>query len=127
MSTLTDRPTVMLVDDDVDLLALMKVILEKEGFAVEARTEPPDWSDLRRTDPVVMFMDMGLGTADGAEVCSILKRHPQSAALPIILISGQERSQLQERAIASKADGYLSKPFNKRLLIDLAQHYARRS
>ncbi|MBS1582314.1 MAG: response regulator [Bacteroidetes bacterium] len=119
-----EHPTVMVVDDDPDLLALMKRTLEKGGFTVAARKGPPDWRDLEETRPAVLFMDIGLGDMDGARVCAAMKRNARIAQLPVILISGEER--LKEEAKECHADGYLSKPFKQQLLLDLAAHYAER-
>lgn len=119
------RPTVMVVDDDPDLLGMMTRTLERGGFAVAARSEPPDWRDLEESDPAVLFMDIRLGMADGSEACSAIKENKRSAGLPVILISGEDH--LEDRAERCGADGYLSKPFRPQLLLDLAAHYAARA
>lgn len=117
--------TVMVVDDDPDLLGMMKRTLERGGFTVAARSEPPDWKDLEEAAPAVVFMDIRLGKADGTQACAAIKGNKRSAGLPVILISGED--QLDKRARSCRADGYLSKPFKPQLLLDLAAHYAARA
>lgn len=119
-----ERPSVMVVDDDEDLLRMAKLVLERKGFHVETRNAAPDWQDLQRTAPAVIFMDIALGTENGMEACLAIKSNEQFASLPVILISGQGETRLREEVERSHADGFLSKPFSSDLLVQLSRHYA---
>ncbi len=80
--------TIMVVDDDVDLLQLTRIALEREGFLVEALTKAPSWEDLTRSKPSVVFLDVELGGENGLEVCRAIKANKHAVDLPVILISG---------------------------------------
>ena len=116
------HPTIMLVDDDADLLGLLRSTLEKEGYTIDARTSAPRRQDIADVRPSMIFMDIGLSEENGAALCRAIK-DDFGAALPIILISGMEEGTLKREADSCHADGYISKPVNPRLLLTLARHY----
>lgn len=120
----TLAPAVLVVDDDADLCLLLGQALEKAGFRVVTCLGPPDWELLERLDPRVVFLDIALGAADGTEVCRAMKRSRAHAARPVILISARPEDRLHAEAGACEADGYLTKPFSAKLVVDLAKHYA---
>lgn len=119
-----DRPKVMVVDDDEDLLSLMRRSLEKGGFNVIARSSPPDQHELGRIAPSVLFMDVDLADANGAAICDSIKKDERIAHLPVILISAQEEGRLKSTATNCHADGFLTKPFKKGVMIEVAWSYA---
>lgn len=119
------NPTIMLVDDDQDLLHLMKASLENEGYVVETRTSAPSNADITAVDPALIFMDVCLNDENGAALCHALKHSGSGAKTPVILISGQDEDRLHQEAATSMADGCISKPFNMRLVKELANLYGR--
>ena len=119
------HPKVMIVDDDQDLLQLMKATLQREGFHVDARSEPPNWIELKEAHPAMIFMDVDLQHANGARACKAIKESFNNGGLPIILISGHGQDQLRNEAKVSHADGFLSKPFARHMLVELAERHAR--
>lgn len=79
------RPVIMLVDDDADLLGLLRSTLEKEGYRVEARTSAPGRQDILDVDPSMIFMDVGLSEENGAALCRAIKED-LGASLPVVLM-----------------------------------------
>src|SRR6185436_7807382 len=73
---------VMIVDDDPDLLQLMSTTLRNNGFQVVARTSPPNWLELGQADPAMIFMDVDLGRANGANLCKSIKENLPQWKLP---------------------------------------------
>lgn len=124
-NTHTHPPAVLVVDDDADLCHLLGAALRKEGFVVETLGTAPSWELLERLDPCVIFLDIGLGAEDGTLVCNQIHRHPRHAHRPVVLISGRPEERLRADASTCDADGYLSKPFATRLVVDLARHHAQ--
>ncbi|HEY0976270.1 MAG TPA: response regulator, partial [Flavobacteriales bacterium] len=100
-------------------------ILEREGYRVETRSTPPDPEELRRLDPHLLFMDVDLHEANGAEACRELKEQDRYCGLPVILISGHDTDRLRREATTAHASGYLAKPFDRRLLLEVAAHFTQ--
>ncbi len=118
-------PPVMVVDDDEDILLMARRILERRGFEVVTRTSAPEWEELQRVQPCVLFMDINLGCESGMVACRAIKQHKRFFAIPVILISGMEGDRLASAAQECHADGFLSKPYSGDLLTSIATHYAR--
>lgn len=114
---------ILLVDDDVDLLALMSKSLEKQGFHVEARRTAPSAADLHRLHPAIVFMDVELGQENGAAVCHAMKHHGDGPR-PVILMSGHAPDVLRTEAAMGQADGCLTKPFRLEQLRSWVAYYA---
>ncbi len=107
--------TLILVDDDKDLLFLMKRLLVQEGFVVKLSHNGKDLHDIIRTEtPDLILLDITMDGVDGAEICSELKSVDQTKAIPILLLSSNEN--IAERARQCGADGYFSKPLEIELL-----------
>ncbi len=118
-------PSVLLVDDDQDLLQLMKTGLEDKGYTVHARASAPCRTEMRLMDPAVVFMDVNLPGENGAALCSSIKRDSHSPHPPVILISGVGEGELRASTGSSLADGCLVKPFAMGSLLALAEYYTK--
>ena len=116
----------MLIDDDQDLLSLMKTSLEQQGYLVEARTSAPCREDISDTSPAVIFMDICLENENGAALCRAIKKDALATGTPVILISGHDDDLLHEEAASGLADGCIGKPFQMAELHDLAAYYTGR-
>lgn len=119
-------PSVMVVDDDEDLLWLLTRTLKQGGFSVKSFTRPPSMRTLREIHPAVLFLDVEIGAESGEEVCGQIKSEVGTAYLPVILISSHNTEKLRATALRCGADGYLNKPFNLEGMKRLAQHYVDR-
>ena len=118
---------VMIVDDDPDLLQLMSTTLRNNGFQVVARTSPPNWLELGQADPAMIFMDVDLGRANGANLCKSIKENLPQWKLPIVLVSGHPEEQLSAEAKYAHADDSIHKPFRGSTLVRMAKRYARKA
>ena len=112
------RATVLLAEDDRSLRRYLEVILRREGYAVvtaadglEAmKTALSSTFDAVVTDAVMPHLS-------GHELCRFLRSHPTLARLPVVLLSGSEKTRAAGDATAS-ADAYLSKPLRPEELTD---------
>lgn len=120
----TRNPTILVVDDDSDLLELMKRGFEREGYHVVARGTPPAKEEVEHIDPALIIMDVGLGDENGAALCHAIKRDGIRTDHHVVLISGHPRELLDMEAGSALADEAVSKPFNMHTLLDLAAYYA---
>ena len=108
-------PKVLVVDDDPDLVAICSLVLESEGYAVDAAL-----NGLAAVDKVskegadVMLLDVMMPVLDGLSVCKMVKRDPRTAEVPVIIMSASE--VLRERGRGC-ADAVLIKPFDIDILL----------
>ncbi|RME90409.1 MAG: response regulator [Verrucomicrobia bacterium] len=112
------KPKILVVDDEPDAVELVAFNLKAAGF--EVITAGDGESALRRArqeSPDAMVLDLMLPEVDGIEVCKQLRRHPRTAALPIIMLTA--RAEEMDRVIGLEvgADDYLTKPFSPRELV----------
>lgn len=116
--------TLMLVDDDKDLLWLMSHALKRRGFDVKVFDHAPSMAQVRDAQPSVIFLDVDIGTESGEEVCGKIKKEPDSSFVPVILLSSHSKDILRETAGRCGADGYMTKPFDVERMSQLAHAYA---
>jgi CheY-like chemotaxis protein len=113
MSTL-----VLVVDDNEDNLQIMSRILLGRGF--EVRTARDGKSALRSLEqqlPDVVLLDIMMPEMDGIEVLDRIRANPQSASLPVILVTGKGQDEDVLAGYKYGADYYITKPFTPRQLL----------
>ena len=104
-------PRIYVIDDDMDLLKVVKSLLLKRGFDVYTFT---DWeiatNSMRIFEPQLILLDVFLAGIDGLDVCQKLKASPFTRDVPILLFSAFPR--IAETAIHDYgADDFIAKPF----------------
>ena len=104
-------PKIFVIDDDKDLLKVIKSLLLKRGFDV---TTFMDWeiakNAMKLFEPQLILLDVFLSGIDGLDVCQRLKASPYTKHIPILLFSAFPR--IAESAIHDYgADDFIAKPF----------------
>ncbi len=103
-------PTVLVVDDDPDILLTVEQILQSEGYTVlSARNGQEALNRLDVERPGVIILDLMMPVMDGFEFRRRLLEHPASAT-PVIVVSADR--DLARKAEALRVHGYLGKPFD---------------
>lgn len=120
---MTTRPTprlvVLIVEDNPTNLLLARVMLERAGFDVnEARSADEARRLLPVTTPNIILMDVGLPGQDGLSLTRELKATAETSDIPIVALTAHAMQRDRDRALAAGCDGYLSKPFKSRQLLD---------
>jgi PleD family two-component response regulator/EAL domain-containing protein (putative c-di-GMP-specific phosphodiesterase class I) len=114
-----DQPyRVLVVDDDANSREYLRLVLEQGGIEVEScadGTEVP--ARLAANPPDLLLLDLHMPRIDGLGLTLRLRRQPEHALLPIVLVSGEEREQVRSQAIQSGADDFLRKPVRPRVLL----------
>jgi DNA-binding response OmpR family regulator len=110
-------PRILIIDDDKDLLAIVKSFLQKKGFDVSAYS---DWNEASTSiithQPQMILLDVFLSGLDGLEVCKRLKSSSYTRHIPIIIFSGYPR--VADTAIYEfGADDFIAKPFEVNELV----------
>lgn len=112
---MADRPNVPLVviaDDEPDILDLVRMVLEEEGYEVE--TADNGASALRLINerrPDLCVLDVMMPEVDGYDVARVLKRDEELRDIPVILLTARTEPENVARGRESGADEYIAKPF----------------
>jgi len=107
--------TVLVIDDDSDLRALVTLALTESGYrVVEAADGPTGISQYHGHQPDLVVLDIGLGSMDGLEVCRQLRA---VGTTPIVFLTSRAEEVDQLVGFAAGADDYVTKPFSPRLLV----------
>lgn len=104
-------PRLLIVDDDLDLLTVVKSLLYKRGFKVSAYSDWDEaWEAVKSYDPQLILLDVFLNGVDGLDICRRLKTSTYTRHIPIIMFSSYPR--VAETAMSEfGADDFIAKPF----------------
>ncbi len=123
----------MIVEDEQAIRQMLKFSLEVEGFEIiEAATAEQAWRMLSKhgeTDfdlPDLILLDWMLPGASGLDFSSRLKRHQETASIPVIMLTARGEEDDRVRGLDSGADDYVVKPFSPKELIARIRAVLRR-
>ncbi|MBO9376809.1 phosphate regulon transcriptional regulatory protein PhoB [Sphingomonas histidinilytica] len=112
------RARVLLVEDDAALAELVSWHLEREDFEVERTADGEEAILLaRETPPDLVLLDWMIEGVSGIEVCRRLRRLPDTANVPIIMLTARGEEEDRVRGLETGADDYVTKPFSPRELV----------
>jgi DNA-binding response OmpR family regulator len=111
--------TILVVDDDPVILQLLQVNFEMEGFAVLTAADGEDGVARTRADrPDVVVSDVMMPKMSGLELVAALKGDPDTANIPILLLTAKAQQADIGAGIDAGADDYVTKPFEPLDLVD---------
>jgi two-component system response regulator MtrA len=117
--------TVLVVDDERHIVDLVRLYLEKEGYAVIPASNGEEALALHdRHDPDMVILDLMLPRVDGFEVCREIRRESR---VPIIMLTARSDTIDVVVGLESGADDYVTKPFEMRELVARVRAVLRRS
>ena len=120
---------ILVIEDDPSTLRLIKYTLQQEGYQV--LTAPNGLEGLRTAkneEPDLIILDVLLPGIDGYEICHRLRAEPQTAQLPILMVSGKAREIDKATGLKMGADDYITKPWHRpELLTKIAVMLQRNS
>lgn len=121
---MTER-SVLVIEDEENLLEALRYNLEREGYQVHTATDGGDGLDLaRRVNPSLVLLDIMLPTLDGFEVCRILRRESE---VPILMLTAKGEEVDRVVGLELGADDYITKPFSIRELVARVRNTLRRT
>ena len=116
--------TILAVDDDPTIQQLLVVNLELEGYDVIVAGDGEEALERIRSDrPDAVLLDIMMPRMDGIEVCRAAKADPETADIPIVILSAKAQQDDIERGTDVGADAYLTKPFDPLDLIETVQRF----
>jgi DNA-binding response OmpR family regulator len=103
---------VAVIEDDADLLTLLKYNLEREAFRVVTATKGDGVVELcLRERPDLILLDIMLPDCDGLEICRLLRQYPQLAGTPILFLTAKASEADRIIGLEMGANDYIVKPF----------------
>lgn len=119
---------ILIVDDEVNIRELLKFNLSKAGYAVLEADNGYDTVRLAKNEhPGLIILDLMLPGIDGLEVCKQLKGQPNTASIPIIMVTAKDDEIDKIIGLELGADDYVTKPFSPRELVARVKAVLRRN
>ena len=110
---------VVVIEDDVEMINLVKLILKKEGFEVTGAMGGRDGLDaIEKNQPDLVLLDLMMPDIDGWEVYQTMKANDQTKHIPVIIITAKAQSIDKVLGLhIAKVDDYITKPFSPNELV----------
>ena len=106
---------ILIVEDEPDIVELLVYNLRQAGFKTDAVLNGADALERAKTElPDLVLLDLLLPEVDGLEVCRTLKRDPETAGIPIIMLTAKGEAVDRIVGLELGADDYITKPFSPR-------------
>ena len=122
------RPkTILIVEDEPEIAQLVKHYLEKEGFrSCLAQTGLEAQKLVASEHPDLVILDLMLPEMDGLEVCKSIRQKPDTALLPILMLTAKNEESDTIVGLELGADDYVTKPFSPKTLVARVKALFRR-
>ena len=105
-------PKILIVDDDVTITDLMKMLVTMNGHQPITVNDSMQAIEVARSvNPDLITLDLMMPGLTGFELCELLHEDPKFSNTPIIIISAKDDPESKERAIQAGAKDYITKPF----------------
>ncbi len=115
----TERPVVLVADDDADMRHLLQRLLERAGFRVETAADgAAALARLALGGVDLVLADLMMPQVDGLEFCRRVRESEQARRIPILMLTGSVNAADRRAGFAYGADDYLLKPFRNQAVID---------
>ncbi len=120
----TEKPLVLIVDDEPSIRETVGFILEMEGFRVATAEDGEQGLEaIRRLRPPVVLLDAMMPKRDGYDVCRTVKDDPGLAAVRVVMLTAMGQQRDRERGLAAGADHFVTKPFDETELLALLRRF----
>jgi CheY-like chemotaxis protein len=109
---------ILVVDDDVAITKLLKMLLSMEGHQPTTVNDSNDALEIAaQLRPDLITLDLMMPGLTGFELCQLLRNDPRSKHIPVLIISARDDTETMEQAYQVGASGYITKPFGVETLI----------
>src|SRR5918996_295799 len=113
------RETILVVDDEEDILLLCRVNLEFEGYTVITASSGVEALERARSShPSLVLLDVMMPTLDGWHVLDALKSEPSMKDIPVVMLTARVQGEDQMRGWSGGAADYIMKPFSPVALLE---------
>ena len=120
-------PKILVVDDEMDILEIIRHALNKEGFEVHiAANGFQALEQTRKIKPDLILMDVMMPVMDGMEACRQLKEDSDTQNIPIVFLTARSEEFAELAGFEAGADDYIAKPIRPRVLMSRLKAILRR-
>ena len=117
-----DAPTVLLIDDNPDILTYLRPHLSKRYHVIACESSKEALKQIRKTGVDLVISDVMMPDPDGFELCRIIKKDKKLNHIPVILLTAQASEESRIEGLELGADDYISKPFSASELMVRAEN-----
>lgn len=124
---MTLRARILVVEDDKDIVELVRYNLEKDGYQVTACSDgATGLAQIRKSPPDLLLLDLMLPKLSGLEICKEIRRDDRLGRLPILMLTARGEEADRIVGLELGADDYVTKPFSPRELVARVKALLRR-
>ena len=116
-----DRPTILIVDDDTEIINYMRLLFAKDYRLITCLDADTALDEMRAEEPNLVLSDVAMPGKDGYELCQEIKQDIQLSHIPVILVTAKITAENQVEGLSVGADAYVTKPFDPAVLSALIQ------
>ena len=110
---------ILVIEDDPNSVRFIEYTLEQEGYQVSSAKDGLEGLKKARDErPDLIILDIMLPGLDGYDVCHQLRQEPETAALPILMLSARARQDDKDIGLKMGANDYLAKPADPSIIVD---------
>jgi len=111
---------VLVIDDEPEITDIVETFLTESGYVVEVENSSADALErARKSRPDLVLLDIMMPGLDGYDVCQEFKKDPDLAHVPVIFLTGKDRSDDMGRSFKSGDDMFIKKPFSCERLLEI--------
>ena len=111
------KPTMLIVDDDEEMLKYLAGMFQEKYKLIEAGSGEHGLQLIKKHAPDIVISDVMMGGMSGIEMCSKMKEDLAVSHIPVVLLTASSSPESKLKGIEGGADDYISKPFDKDLLV----------
>lgn len=115
------RPTILIVDDDTEIINYMRLLFAKDYRLITCLDAESALDEMRAEEPNLVLSDVAMPGKDGYELCQEIKQDIQLSHIPVILVTAKVTAENQVEGLNVGADAYVTKPFEPAVLSALIQ------
>ncbi|MBM3509328.1 MAG: phosphate regulon transcriptional regulatory protein PhoB [Alphaproteobacteria bacterium] len=125
---MTERALILVVEDELALVTMLRYNLEKAGFRVAAAHDGQEALTLiAEAKPDLVLLDWMLPNTSGLEVCRQIRRRPETRDVPVVMLTARAEESDRIRGLETGADDYITKPFSPTELVARVRAVLRRT
>ncbi|MGK9118264.1 hybrid sensor histidine kinase/response regulator transcription factor [Olivibacter jilunii] len=113
----SDRPVMLIVDDNEQILQYVSRLFQEDFTVYETDNGQDAFELVKAHEPDIVISDVVMKGMSGIDLCSNIKQDPMYSHIPVILLTASSSADVKLKGIEGGADDYITKPFDKELLI----------
>jgi DNA-binding response OmpR family regulator len=119
MTVMTSPPSVLIVDDEPNIVLSLQFLMKKAGYTVRTAGDGEQaLAELSREPPDLVLLDVMMPKIDGFTVCEKVRATPEWRDIRVIMLTARGRDVERQKGLAVGADDYITKPFSTQEAID---------